>query len=307
MPLSRKYNAQLYFANAVRDIPDDDVMTRFQAFEKFTLINRSVDTVAGLFYSLMSNAYMTPVTILPDTLGRYSSSGTGTWVASTRTLTFVGMNTDFGSGDVGKICVFRVGSLTYIAQVETFVSIDVITLTAGNNIPTSNQTVDYVILVSTPPTGNLVSIADLPIMRVGMPIKLELESTATDTVDPLSVAELRTWITTAPKNVNRVVWAYSGEELLLKKGSSLTTYGTFTLRYPRVPVSVASETAMIDLPDGPAIELGMIKLRMLIAARLRVQIPDQTNQIAGLIQSLYTMFGFEMKLEDQKEKISALQ
>lgn len=305
--LSRKYTAQMFFAEVVRDIPDQEALAGLLDFEKYNLINRSVDLIAGLFYSLMSNAYMTPVTILPDTLGRYSASGTGSWTAATRTLTFATMNTSFGSGDVGKVCVFRVGSLVYIAQVESFVSATVITLSAGNNIPTADQTVDYVMLVSTTPTGNIISIADLPIMRLGSPIKLELESTASVTADAVSVSELRTFNSTAPKNVNRIVWAYSGEEILLAKGSSLTTYGTFTMRYPRVPVNVSALTTKVDIPDGPALELAIVKCRMLLANRLAIQVPDATQTIMALVSALYASFGKEIQMEDMKEKVTALQ
>ncbi len=271
---------------------------------RFEIINRSVECTANAFYDLMAIVYMTAVTILPDTTGRYYVSG-ASWDATLNRLTAT-MNTSFGSGDVGKVIMFRVGALVYIGQVNAFVSTTVVGVT-GSNLPTSNQTVDYVLLAATTPTGNTVYISDLKYMRSGQQIRLELESTATQFVKNVSSYEVRTFRSSAGENIDRVVWALSGEELLLAKGDNLATYGTFTLRYPRTPINGTAETDFIDLPDGAPIEIALMKTRLIIAELGGPPAPaDTESRMKAYIEVLYKTYGGEITAETVVEKVKAL-
>jgi hypothetical protein len=273
--------------------------------EKFDIINRAVSSVAGIFYDLMAQSYMTTITILPDTTGRYSSSGTGSYTASTRTLVFNNMNTDFGSGDVGKFILFRVGSLVYAGQVATYVDGNTITL-FGNNLPTSNVTVDYVLLASTTPTGNTISIADLKFMRTGQTMRISLESTATKNVDAVDLSELATFRSSASHNLYRIIWTIQGDEILLAKGDNITTYGTLTLRYPRIPNEVSLDSDYIDLPDGTAMDIAILKTKSIIADKKGEASKDYSAQYMGLVSSLYSTYGNQLNTELIQEKIKAL-
>lgn len=305
MALSRDWTAKKAFDQALIELSLDQNCASYA--QRLDLVNRAFSTVANMFYDLMSNAYMTPVTIVPDTIGRYSSSGTGTWTVATSTLVFAGMNTSFGSGDVGKTIAFRVGSLVYLGQVASFVSTTSVTIT-GMNLPVTNVTVDYVLLVATTPTGNNVSLSTLRFMRTGQPIKLELESTATDTLEATTSQSVFKFDGAPPQNVKKIVWAYSGDELLLAKGDGLTTYGTFTLRYPRVPNKITADTDFIDIPDGAAFEVGFIYLKAMIAKRegKMAMMQNYEADLGSLIKSMYNTFGQEVQAEHIANKVKSL-
>lgn len=270
---------------------------------RMNLVNFTVSHVMNLIYDLVSNAYMTPITILPDTTGRYYVSG-ASYEASTKRLTAT-MNTNFGSGDVGKYVTFRVGALVYTAQVTAFVSTTVIEIN-GSNLPSSNQTVDDVMLAATTPTGNTMSIADLRIMRTGQPLKLELESTATTSIKPMSVYDLEHFNINDPRLLSSIGWAYSGEEILLAKGSSLTTYGTFTLRYPRIPNQVTANTDKLDVPDGAAMGICLLHFQNQLAVALKREFPEYAGEMKLALESLYRTYIGEVNREAVREKASAI-
>jgi len=306
VPLSRDWTVSRFLDHALIEFGGALDKNNAAYIQRHEIVNQAQSTVANMFYDLMSNSYLTEITILPDTTGRYSASGTGTYVSATKTLTFVNMNTDFGSGGVGKELTFRVGALVYSAQVTSFVSIDAVTID-GHNLPASNVTVDYVLLASTPPTGNVVSLVGLRLMRTAVS-KMILESTVTENVVAVSEDELRNWQTTGPRNLNTIVWALVGDQLNLRKGTSLTTYGTFTLYYPRVPINVILDADHLDIPDGAPVELALIKAQSMIARRSPgVTMPDKSGEVGQLVQQLYRSAGREISLELLKDKIIALQ
>ena len=97
------------YAEAMRDIQTDQEVPDF---EKFNLINRAVEAVVGEFYALMSNDYMTPMVVLDDVIGRYSTAAGNFYVMSSEVS--ITMDSSFASFDVGKLIVFRSGSNVYI-------------------------------------------------------------------------------------------------------------------------------------------------------------------------------------------------
>jgi len=303
MALSKDWTVARFIQHALLELGLD--LNNVGYVQRLEIINQAQSAVASMFYDLMANAYLTPITILPDTTGRYANSGTGTFTTATGNLLFVDMNTDFGSGDVGKTIIFRVGALVYIGQVSVFVDADNVIVT-GHNLPTTNQTVDYVLLAASTPTGNNISVAGLRLMRTAA-VQMVLQSTATETVLPMSEDELMNWQTSAPSNKGSVAWSLTGDLINLRKGDDLSTYGTFTLQYPRVPYNVTLDADFIDLPDGVPIDIAMIKVESLIAKRVPgAKLVDRSAELEGMIRSLYASAGREFTLEIVKDKIRAL-
>lgn len=305
MPLSRDYSYKRFVTQAFLRHGIDNNNAIYVT--RFNLVDSVKDSVVNLFYDLVGNAYMTAVTLPPDTVGRYSSSGTGTWTASSKQLTHAGMNSSFTAQDVGKIITLRISSQLYIGTISQFISATVVVIT-GFVLPTTNQTVDYVEVIPTSITtvGNTaINISTLRLMR-SHAIKMYLESTSTPSVDPVSLEEYFTWQPQADKNANRIVWAYSGDELLLAKGNNLSAYGTFTLHYPRIPDQGTLDAQNLDIPDGAFIDICLTKFDMLIAEMTNKPIPDRTQALTGMIQALYASFGREASLEAIREKVQAL-
>lgn len=304
--LSRDWTVQRFMDHALIEFGGAVDKNSPAYVQRHEIVNQTQSTTVNIFYDLVSNSYLTEITILPDTTGRYTSAGAGTWTAATKTLTFVGMNTDFGSGDVGKTIVFRVGALVYIGQVTAYVSGDAVKVD-GHNLPSTDQVVDYVMLSSSTPTGNNISLVGLRLMRTAV-TKMVLESTETETVNAISEDEIRTWQTNGPKNKKTIVWSLVGDQINLRKGDDLTTYGTFTLYYPRVPINVTADTDYLDIPDGALVDIALIKAQTMIARRTPgVGILDKSAELGLLIQSLYRSAGREIGLELLKDKILALQ
>lgn len=304
MPLSQDTTALAFFNEAVRDLKLDP-NTLYA--ERYALCNRAIKTIATLFADILSQSYMEEALLVSDTTGRYSTA-TGTFTYATSLMTIV-MNTSFASSDVGKLVMFRVGSSVYIGYVTAYNSTTSVTV-GGANLPTSDQTVAYAMIVSSTPLGDLAPLVGIRMMRTGPQVKCVLESTSTTLVRNISVKEYRTWSSTSFQNRNMIVWAFAGEKLWLGKGSSVTSYGTLSFRYPRIPIVITSNTNKIDIPDGAATELALLKLKQLMAERLNIPIkqliPAFERQIQTYVAALYRKFGSELAMEVIKEKAQAL-
>lgn len=304
MPLSQDTTALAFFNAAVRDLKLDP-NTLYP--ERYALVNRAIKTIATLFADILSQSYMEEALLVSDTTGRYSTA-TGTFTYTTLLLTIT-MNTSFSSSDVGKLVMFRVGSSVYVGTVTAYVSTTSVTV-GGANLPTSDQTVDYAMIVSSTPVGDVAPLVGIRMMRTGPQVKCVLESTSTSRVKNISVEEYRTWSTTTFQNRSMVVWAFSGEKLWLSKGSDVSSYGTLVFRYPRIPIEVRNNTDKIDIADGAATELALLKLKQLMAERINIPIkqliPAFEQQIQVYVVALYRTFGSEISLEISKEKVQAL-
>ncbi len=303
--LSRDWTAGRFHKLAMADlgIDSNDAIS----IQRFDLMNKSFGLVTSLFYDLMIAAYMTPVTLVPDTLGRKSSSGTGTWTAATARLVFAGMNSSFASGDVGKVITFAIGASIYIGTIDSFVSTTTVVI-AGANLPVTDGTVDMVIVVSSVPTGNVLSLAGLRIMRTGQQVKVELESTATKALEASTTQAVFNFDSSAASNLKKILWVISGEQLIFAKGNSLTSAGTFTFRYPRVPNIVTADTDPPDVVDGAAIEIALLHYKRVLAGRTGKEslVKDNSQEYTAHIASLYRTFGQEASADVLKEKIMAL-
>jgi hypothetical protein len=166
-------------------------------------------------------------------------------------------------------------------------------------------------LVYTTAPGEAVALTGLRIARVGQQIRFHLESTATNYIEAVSVEELRVWRSGASTNLNKIVYALVGDALYLRWGDSLTNSGTLTLRYPRLPLEVTSDASYIDLPDGIAIEVAILKTKLIVQQRLitsgaKSTIPQIDNEMSALVQAMYQTFGQEVGAETIKQKVQAL-
>jgi hypothetical protein len=303
--LSRDWTAKRFYQVATTEL---EVETNSSIYvQRFDRMNKSIGTIANLFYDLMASAYMTPVTLVPDTLGRYSSAGTGTWTTATLTVTFAGMNTPFASGDVGKLIVFTIGAAVYTALISTYVSASAVTV-IGSNLPTIDGTINIVVVASTVPTGRSLSLLGLRIMRTGQQVKMELESTSTQSLEAVTSQSVFNFDATAQSNQNKIVWCVSGEEILIAYGNGLPSAGTFTLRYPRIPNLLVLDTDNPDLPDGAAIQIALLHFRTDLARIMEKEnfVKDYAGEYAALITTLYRTFGQTASAEEIKEKVIAL-
>ena len=270
------------------------------------LVNRAIQTIAGQFYDLMAQSYMTDVVVNDATGSRYDAGTGGTYTASTRLVTLNSPSTNLSSGDIGKFVVFRIATSIYFGKVFSVPSTSTFVF-EGDLYPLSNGAIvnNTLAIISTGVLNDTISLSSLRIMRTGQNITLDIASTATATIKTVSQRELDTF-RTGGQNAKTIVWSLSGDNINLKKGDDLTSYGGLLIRYPRIPYRSILDNDGIDLPDGSAIEIAIIYLRGLIQRRLG-NAPDNNEALMQQhIDSLYKTFGQQASTAVVKEKAIAL-
>lgn len=298
--LSRDYTVNSVWREAVRDFPADQQIPHYMALD---IVNRAQSAVAGQFYDLMSQFYMTDATFSVSAAGSYSTAS-GTYTLATATLS-IAMSTNFSASDVGKMIVFRMSSDVYIATVKTYLTASSV-IVDGASLPSSGGAVSYAILCPTSVTADYISIAAYRIMMTGQQVRMSIESSATSYVSSVSMDELRVWRSSAVQNKDRIVFSLSGEKIFLKKGTSLSSFGTLTIHYPRVPALMTAMTDYVDIPDGAATGLLISTVRSMVAPRIGIQLQDQTNDIAQKVQAMYSTFAQEASAEEIIKKVQSL-
>lgn len=305
LPLSKQWTAKEFFNHVRSEVGDVNPVLYAQ---RFRLINTVQGSVASLFYRLMIDAYMTPALLANDQTGNYSTSG-GSWTVSTSVLTGA-MSLPFTSADVGKWVFFCGSDGTYynglISACMHAAGVKVI----GQNLPISDYgkelrpapDIASIIMMPLLGTDAVIDLSTLTpaIMRTGEQEKVTLESTVTTAVLPLSLDEFRTFRTS--RDANSIAFTLEGEQLRLKKGTGLTSYGALILHYPRVPIDVNMNDDYIDLPDGPAVSIAM---ELLKARYLTKKKPDP-NALRELVSGLYNQFGAMAATEEIKKKVESL-
>lgn len=301
--LSTKYTVADFWKQAIFDIPEGKA-SQLPDFTRYELINRVEEVVQGQFADVVAEAYMDYTTMVPDpTAGKYYVSG-ASWDVDLMQLTAT-MDTNFTSADVGKFVVFNNGATVYCGTIISRQSNTVVTL-QGDNLPAADiVTVTYVLVLNTLPSGDTLDVSSVKLLRYGNQLNLQLRSTLTNTVVNFPREGFPGFITTG-KNRNTIIWALVGTTLYLKKGDSLSTYGTLTLWYPRLPLTVSADTDNIDLLDGAMIQIGIVVLRNLIARRLDLPIDTDKEQLRELVVALYNSMKGSVSKEELKSKVEAL-
>ena len=300
--LSRDFTVADIWREAVRDLNAVNTL----AFEKYNLLNRAVQIISGQFYDLLAQSYMTDATINYVTGGKYDAGTGGTYTAATHLVTLNSPSASLTSADIEKLVTFRISTTIYVGKVLSVPSTSTFVFD-GDLFPTTSGTIvdNSLSICSTTVLNATISLSSLRIARAGQNIRIDLASSVTNTVKAVSQVDLDTF-RTGGSNAKTIVWCLSGDNISLKKGDSLSSYGTMTIHYPRNPYIVAADTDYIDLPDGASMEIAIIYLRGLIRRRLDMPVEDNAAMIQRLIANLYQTFGQEVTFEEVKDKAMAL-
>jgi hypothetical protein len=270
-------------------------------------IQKRVDTsIVSTFYDLVGQFYMREHTIQPDTVGKKTVSGTGTWTAATRTLVFSGMNVGFTSADLGKTAVITIGIGIFSGQVYRVVSSTTLVMLASPNLPTTDGTVDDVRLLATALTSGSVYIGNLRIARTGTQIKSFLTSTETVNVIAADISEITKFRSGAPQNQDKILWTILGDRFIEAKGDGLATFGTQTLYYPGLPNEIQDDDEMKDIVDGALMEICTLQTRKIVYGMIGEPISDFEGEMQGYIQGLYRSVGQTASTQVIQEKVSSL-
>lgn len=279
-----------------------------QEMTRFKIMNRAIAATADIDYDLVSKFYMTDHTIMPDTVCRFSASGTvGTYTTATRTLICSTLNTNFAAGDVGKTIVFRLAAAAYLGQIYSVTNTTTVILLPSPTIPTVDlASLDDVTVLPTPPTSQTIYIGSLVIKRTGTQVKSHLVSTSTKQVVPVDLKEVTSFNSSDIRNLDRIVWTFQGDSIMIAKGDNVATYGTLTLYYPRVPVYNSDDSVLIDLPDGIMTDIAIWKGRQIVAEQNSDTLPDYDSKMMAFVKQLYQAFGAEATAQQIQDKVMSL-
>jgi len=164
----------------------------------------------------------------------------------------------------------------------------------------------YMSELSVANTGDTLPLGGIKLMMVGAEQRLIVEAAGGRIVRPVDVEERQIFGTGAVQNKNTIVWAYSGSTLYLKKSDDITTYPTLTIKYPRVPIEVVLDTNLIDLPDGATMSLALLKLKSIVAERMKMPAVDRSQEVRELVTGLFTNLGVQAELEEIEAKVKAI-
>jgi hypothetical protein len=84
-------------------------------------------------------------------------------------------------------------------------------------------------------------------------------------------------ISNVPQAASNIYYNNYGEQIFLKKGSSVASYGNLTLFYIRVPVKANADTDYIDLRDK-YIDLLINQAKIMVYEQSSVSVPDSLMQ-----------------------------
>lgn len=302
MAISRTHTAKSIWREAVRDLIGYEGEKQVIDIERFNVINRAQDQVAGMFYPLIKNQYITEQLVVIDTTGAYSTA-TGTFALATRTLA-IAMNVNFASTDIGKMIVFRVAGAVYVGYIDSVTNTTTVILQNGNSLPVANATVDYAIKIASVPSSDVIDISSLRIKNGSGDPDVVLQSTATRSVYGVSLDEYMTFRTTAAQNATKIVFHIADLKIYIKTG--LASYGTLTLYYPRLPALMTADADAIDIPDGVPTTLLISLVKKTVADRLNVKGAFNPADMQSLVYDFWKAYDTSVTLQEIKDKMQAL-
>jgi hypothetical protein len=154
-------------------------------------------------------------------------------------------------------------------------------------------------------SGDTFSIDGLNIMRTGQNVRCSVTSSGASYIEALTLERFLRWRTSAPQNRSKMVWAITGNTVQMKK-SSTASYGTVVFWYPRTPTPLTADSDYLDVPDGPPIELVILKVKDILKERVGIPKVEKPQETQEIIERLYRTFGMEYQLGQNKDKSTAL-
>jgi len=300
--ISKKWTSYALFREALSDI--QWIENTELHIQSIAIGNRADEEVLAQIFPAVFPLYLKSEVVVPASGGNHSVSGTGTWAAATKRLVFGAMQSGFTDGDVGKLVTFVMSSGCYVGVIASCVS-DTTVAVEGSFLPAADGTVYVVVVVPTAIGSERVDISNLPISNFEG-ARLVLESSAINQpCEPLSVDDLRNFRTSGLNSRGKIVYAREGNSLLLRKGDEVSSLGTLTLHYPRLIIAQEADNEYIDLPDGAAIRLAILRRKAIIAERLNREL-NLGPEISDALKSVFESARMTLSEEENKRKVEAL-
>lgn len=304
MAESQNYTALQAFDQARRDIhfsQDDSIWA-----DRINISNRAKDTIVSVLGEIIAPGLMVPVVIASDNDGKIGSSAMS-WDSTTKRLTAT-MEVAFVSTDVGKEVMFTEdnGDGThgvYTGYINEYVSPSIVGIRLHTYPAADIAVVDHVTVSAGSVDNDEISIAYLPILRYGEQVKIDLQSSETEEVIPMSREDLNTFVGNG-RNYNAIAFAISGMFIYLKKGDGIASYGTLKLFYPEIPENVYTDSDSVKLFDGAMMMLYIVIMRQIILRRMGKL--AQEEDVIKAVQGLYQSYNQSAKNQVMVDKTKAI-
>jgi hypothetical protein len=257
-----------------------------------------------LLHPLMLPSYKKVINLAARDIGKKMLSGTGAYVAATKTLTVTTMSTSFLATDTERKVIMSYGTAIYECFIDSWVSSTEIVV-RGNLLPAVDTLMDDVRIPSNEVENDKVLLGSTRINRLLSPVHFVLESSVTNYVEAVTLEDFRVFDPAANESLDKIVFTFEGSSLLLNKGNNVSSYGALKLHAMMMPTPVSSDAMTIDLPDGQPLQLGITVLRSRILARMGKQVAD-SQAIGAMVQSIYQSAGQEISVEEIANKARAL-
>ena len=165
--------------------------------------------------------------------------------------------------------------------------------------------VDIVGLLSA--TEGIVDISGLPIMRLGQQIRMTLETPQSSNgyAEPRTEEEYMSFRSGNSRDRSNIIYVARPDELRLKKGDDITSWGLAYVWFPRIPIAVSADLDWLDLPDV-LLEVVTFKLAMLVRQRMGLPTGEVQAEVDKMVASLSQAFGQSQSEEELKAKVMAL-
>lgn len=164
----------------------------------------------------------------------------------------------------------------------------------------------YLTSASPTNTNDVIDISTLRMQRMAVAHMILQNSSLTSTsCRAVSPEELVGFRNTDQHSIGEIVYTVQGDSILLEKGSNVT-YGTWILQYIRLPIQVAADADFIDIPDGPACHLVILRLQKILSMRYEMPPKDYQQEMAITMQALYNSLGISVKEQELESKVEAL-
>ena len=157
-----------------------------------------------------------------------------------------------------------------------------------------------------------VDLSTYAIMQDGEQSRIRVQSSVTNYVEAVSPTEFQMFDPSSARNVSKIVWMRQGDSIYFAKGNNLSSLGSVTLFYPRIPNLLSLDADYVDLPDGAPIEIALIKARLLAIQRISASgddlnpMPDASGELTMLVKAMYQNYGQSVQQEAIVEKVNAL-
>jgi hypothetical protein len=169
-----------------------------------------------------------------------------------------------------------------------------------------NTRTEVTIVGSNSASEATIDISGLPMMRIGMEMRvtLEMPQCTTGFADPRTEEEYLAFRSGNSRDRSLIAFVSRPNELRLKKGADIATWGTAYVWYPRIPVAFSADADWADAPDA-LIDLVILKLAMLLRSRLHKPFEDIQPQIERIIKVLSGSLSAEAGQEEIRQKVQA--